>query len=73
MLYRYNPELKKEGENPFVLDSKEPKLPLKEFLEGETRYTSLKQTFPEKVNGYWTEFQEVVRRRYEMYKRMTEA
>ncbi|GAH90966.1 unnamed protein product, partial [marine sediment metagenome] len=24
-LYRYNPELKKEGGNPFILDSKEPK------------------------------------------------
>ncbi|MFH1941819.1 MAG: pyruvate:ferredoxin (flavodoxin) oxidoreductase [bacterium] len=73
MLYRYNPELKKEGKNPFILDSKEPSVPLKEFLEGETRYTSLRQTFPDKVSGYWTEFQEVVRRRYEMYKRMAEA
>jgi pyruvate-ferredoxin/flavodoxin oxidoreductase len=73
MLYRYNPDLKKEGKNPFILDSKEPKIPLKEFLEGETRYTSLRQTFPDKVEGYWTEFQDVVRKRYEMYKRMAEA
>ncbi len=72
MLYRYNPLLKKEGKNPFILDSKEPSMPLNEFLEGEKRYTSLKQTFPDKVEGYWTDFAEVVRRRYEMYKRMTE-
>jgi pyruvate-ferredoxin/flavodoxin oxidoreductase len=72
MLYRYNPELKKEGKNPFVLDSKEPSVPLNEFLEGEKRYTSLKKTFPEKVEGYWTDFAEVVRKRYEMYKRMAE-
>jgi len=73
MLYRYNPELKKEGKNPFILDSKEPTVPLKEFLEGETRYTGLRQTFPDRVNGYWTEFQEVVRKRYEMYKRLAEV
>ncbi len=72
ILYRYNPELKKEGKNPLILDSKEPKIPLKEFLEGETRYTSLKQTFPDKVDSYWSEFSEVVKRRYEMYKRMAE-
>ncbi len=72
MLYRYNPLLKQEGKNPFILDSKEPKVPLKEFLEGERRYTSLKQTFPDRVDNYWTEFAEVVQKRYEMYKRMAE-
>jgi pyruvate-ferredoxin/flavodoxin oxidoreductase len=72
MLYRYNPELKKEGKNPFILDSKEPSSKLDEFLKREKRYTSLKQTFPEKVEGYWTDFAEVVRKRYEMYKRMAE-
>jgi pyruvate-ferredoxin/flavodoxin oxidoreductase len=72
MLYRYNPDLKKEGKNPFILDSKELSIPLEDFLKGEKRYTSLKQTFPEKVEGYWTDFAEVVRKRYEMYKRMAE-
>ena len=70
MLYRYNPELKKEGKNPFILDSKEPILDLKTFLEGEKRYTTLRQTFPDRIEGYWTEFQDVVKKRYEMYKRM---
>ena len=28
-LYRYNPRLKEEGKNPFILDSKEPTKPLK--------------------------------------------
>ena len=73
MLYRYNPDLKKEGKNPFILDSKEPKVDVKEFLAGEKRYTSLKQTFPDRVEGYWTEMQKVVAERYAMYKRMAEA
>ncbi|MFO7891808.1 MAG: pyruvate:ferredoxin (flavodoxin) oxidoreductase [bacterium] len=72
VLYRYNPELEKEGKNPFILDSKEPKIDVKEFLKGETRYTSLKQTFPERVEDFWNEFAKVVKKRYEMYKEMAE-
>jgi pyruvate-ferredoxin/flavodoxin oxidoreductase len=48
-LYRYNPALKKEGKNPFVLDSKEPDGTFQEFLDGEVRYASLKKTFPEEA------------------------
>ena len=39
--YRYNPALKEKGENPFVLDSKEPTADFREFLLGEVRYSSL--------------------------------
>jgi pyruvate-ferredoxin/flavodoxin oxidoreductase len=46
-LYRYNPQLKVEGKNPFILDSKEPDGSLQEFLSGEIRYATLKKTFPE--------------------------
>ena len=73
MLYRYNPALKQEGKNPFILDSKEPKLPVKDFLAGEKRYNSLNMTFPDKVEGYWKEFQEIVDERYKYYKRLTET
>ncbi len=73
LLYRYNPELKKEGKNPLILDSKEPAAPLSEFLEREKRYTSLKQTFPDKVEGFWTRFAEVVKDRYEKYKKLSES
>ncbi|WP_317855290.1 pyruvate:ferredoxin (flavodoxin) oxidoreductase [Chakrabartyella piscis] len=48
-LYHYNPALKLEGKNPFVLDSKEPTKPLKEFLLGEVRYASLQRSFPEEA------------------------
>jgi len=37
-LYRYNPTLRKEGKNPFTLDSKEPDGSLQAFLSGEVRY-----------------------------------
>jgi pyruvate-ferredoxin/flavodoxin oxidoreductase len=48
-LYRYNPELRKEGKNPFVLDSKDPDGTFQAFLDGEVRYASLKKTFPEEA------------------------
>ena len=47
-LYRYNPLLKKQGKNPFILDSKEPTASFKEFLMGEVRYASLEKKFPGK-------------------------
>ncbi|MCD4797014.1 MAG: pyruvate:ferredoxin (flavodoxin) oxidoreductase [Candidatus Cloacimonetes bacterium] len=72
MLYRYNPDLKKEGKNPFILDSKEPTIPVVDFLKGETRYTSLERTFPDRVDGFRTEFDKYARERYDRYKKMAE-
>ena len=51
-MYRFNPELKAEGQNPFKLDStKEPKADFKEFLMGEVRYSSLAKMFPEAADA----------------------
>jgi pyruvate-ferredoxin/flavodoxin oxidoreductase len=72
MLYRYNPMLKAEGKNPFVLDSRKPKLPVEEFLKGEKRYTSLKLSFPENAEKYWQEQQKIVDERYEQYAKTAE-
>jgi len=46
-LYRFNPALKDEGKNPFILDSKEPTTSFREYLMGEVRYSSLAKSFPE--------------------------
>ena len=40
-LYRYSPELKEAGLNPFQLDSKEPSVPLEVFLNGGNTYFNL--------------------------------
>jgi pyruvate-ferredoxin/flavodoxin oxidoreductase len=40
-MYRYNPDLAKEGKNPLQLDYKEPSIPVKDFAYNETRYTML--------------------------------
>ncbi len=40
-LWRFNPELLKQGKSGFILDSPEPKLDFNEFLLGENRYKQL--------------------------------
>ena len=71
-LYRFNPELKKEGKNPFILDSKEPNASFREFLEKQVRYTSLQQTFPEVAEELFVIAEENAKNRYETYKSMAE-
>ncbi len=72
-LYRYNPELKKEGKNPFVLESKEPDGSLQEFLSGEVRYASLEKAFPEEAKRLRQQLEQEYQERYARLKRMAEA
>ena len=71
-MWRYNPELKDEGKNPFILDSKEPKEDFQEFLDGEVRYSSLKKTFPETADALFAKAKDDADERYEGYKKMAE-
>ncbi len=71
-LWRYNPELKEEGKNPFILDSKEPTGQVRDFLEGENRYLMLKQAFPDVAEELFTKAEKDLLERYENYKRMAE-
>jgi len=71
-LYRYNPALKAEGKNPFILDSKEPDGSLQEFLSGEVRYASLQKTFPEESKRLTAQLEKEYLERYRAMKRMAE-
>ncbi|MBN4074358.1 pyruvate:ferredoxin (flavodoxin) oxidoreductase [bacterium AH-315-E09] len=70
-LYRYNPDLKGKGKNPFILDSKEPKSSFREFLMGEVRYSALVKTFPEVAEDLFVKSEEEAKERYESYLRLT--
>ena len=72
-LYHYNPDLKKEGKNPFVLDSKEPTMNLRDFLMGEVRFSSLTRTFPEEAEKLLKEAETDAREKYEEYKKLAES
>ena len=71
-LYRFNPLLKEEGKNPFILDSKAPSASFKEFLEGEVRYDSLKVSFPEIAEELYIKAEKDAKDRYDGYVRMAE-
>ncbi len=64
-MYRYNPMLKAQGQNPFILDSKKPDGSLRKFLEGEIRFASLKRTFPEEADKLHAELEKQFNARYE--------
>ena len=69
-LWRYNPELKEEGKNPFILDSKEPTGKVSDFMNGENRYLMLKQAYPEIAEKLFAKAEKDMAERYENYKRM---
>ncbi|MBU8913110.1 MAG: pyruvate:ferredoxin (flavodoxin) oxidoreductase [Spirochaetales bacterium] len=47
--YRYNPELRAEGKNPFVWESEEPSSDFKEYTQAEIRYRALELAKPEEA------------------------
>ncbi|AWI05208.1 pyruvate:ferredoxin (flavodoxin) oxidoreductase [Clostridium drakei] len=71
-MYRFNPELKEEGKNPFIMDSKEPTKSFKDFINGEIRYTSLMNVFPDIAENMFNEAEKHAKERYETYKRLAE-
>ena len=64
-MFRFNPDLKKEGKSPFILDSKEPKGGYQEFLMNEARYSALTRAFPERAEKLFKENEELAKARYE--------
>ena len=71
-LYRYNPQLKAEGKNPFTLDSKEPTESFREFLMGQVRYAAIAKQFPDVAEELFTMAEENANERYNNYKRLAE-
>lgn len=68
-LMHYNPNLKKEGKNPFVLDSKSPSIPLEDYIYSENRYRILTYSKPEIAKEYYKKAQEEVSNRWKIYEK----
>src|SRR5262249_42126662 len=67
LLYRYNPEHAAEGQNPLTLDSRTPKLPLKDYLHMENRFRMLEMSKPEAAAVLFEEAQQDVNTRWALY------
>jgi len=66
-LYRYNPELAAQGKNPMQLDSREPKIPVKDYCYRETRFKMLTKTKPEEAKRLMVLAQQDVDNRRSLY------
>jgi len=66
-LIRYNPALREEGKNPFILDSRAPSIPLKDYIYNETRYTMLLRAHPETAEELLKEATDDVERTWRVY------
>ena len=71
-LYRYDPRREQQGQNPFQLDSKEPKVPFREHAEAETRFRTLLQSQPARAETLIAQAQAEINARYKRYARLAE-
>ncbi len=72
-LYRYNPDLLEESKNPFMLDSKDPTIPLEQYTYNETRYKMLLQSNEERAETLMREAKHDVKERWQHYRQLAAA
>lgn len=72
-LWRFDPRLEEQGENPFILDSKEPDwTKFQNFLKNEVRFASLMKQYPEEAKVLFKVTEDNAKWRYNGYKRLSE-
>ncbi|CAD5972723.1 Pyruvate-flavodoxin oxidoreductase [Planktothrix tepida] len=70
LLYRYNPELKEQGKNPLILDSKSPKKTVEPSMYAENRFKMLTKSKPADAKRLLQEAQQDVNSRWKLYEYM---
>ncbi len=70
VLYRYDPRRAAQGLNPLQLDSKAPKIPVKDYVYNETRFKMLTQSDPERAAHLLELAQQDVLSRWRMYEQL---
>ncbi len=71
-LIRYNPALRKNNRNPFVLDSPKPTISLRDYAYNELRYKVLTQSDPKEAERLMVLAQEIVDLRWKTYEQMAQ-
>jgi len=69
-LYRFNPDLFKEGKNPLQLDSKDATISFKDFASAEIRFRTLKQSNPERFAMLMEQAEKLVAQRFKLYQNL---
>ena len=69
--FRYNPDLELEGKNPMILDYKEPKIPVEDFMYNETRFSMVEKMNSQNAEKFIKTAQHHVDEQYKRYQNMT--
>ncbi|HTZ22919.1 MAG TPA: pyruvate:ferredoxin (flavodoxin) oxidoreductase [Streptosporangiaceae bacterium] len=69
-LIRYDPVLRTDGRNPFLLDSPRPRIPLGDYTQRELRYRALGNTDPAEAERLAALAQQAVDQRWDTYEEM---
>jgi pyruvate-ferredoxin/flavodoxin oxidoreductase len=69
-LYRYNPDLIAQGKNPLTMDSRDPSIPLSQYVYNETRYRMLLQMDEQRAEMLLKQAEQDVKSRWSFYKQM---
>ncbi len=67
LLYRYDPRRSDQGENPLLLDSRSPKIPLEAAMYSENRFKMLARSSPQEAKRLLKEAQAGITTRWQMY------
>ena len=71
-LFRYNPQLLDEGQNPLKLDSKAPSIPVSEYAYNETRYRMLLQSDEARAEALMRLASSDAEKRWNLYKQIAD-
>lgn len=71
-LFRRNPELTSEGKNPFQLESKAPKIALKDYMDGETRFKMLMKMDPTRAKELNDVAQNNAENKFKLYEALSQ-
>jgi pyruvate-ferredoxin/flavodoxin oxidoreductase len=69
-LIRYDPLLRSAGDNPFLLDSPRPRIPLTDYTQRELRYRALANAHPAEAERLGALAQQAVDQRWDTYEEM---
>jgi len=69
-MYRYDPRLAEQGQNPLLIESKEPSIPLSQYAYNETRYKMLTQIDEVRAEKLMKEAQHDAKSRWTLYQQM---
>lgn len=69
-MYRYDPRLAAQGQNPLIIESREPSIPITQYAYNETRYKMLAQLDEARAEQLIQEAQHDARSRWTLYQQM---